>query len=43
MRKLADEAMTEALRDSYLRLAAGWEELADKAVADPHPEDTDEE
>ena len=31
LRKLADEAMTEALRESYRELAANWDALADEA------------
>jgi hypothetical protein len=31
LRKLADEAMTEALRESYRELAANWEALANEA------------
>jgi hypothetical protein len=30
LRKLADGALTEALRDSYLELAANWDALADE-------------
>ena len=32
LRKLADQAMTEALRDSYRELAANWDALADEAA-----------
>lgn len=32
LRKLADKAMTEALRDSYRALAANWDALADEAA-----------
>jgi hypothetical protein len=31
LRKLADQAMTDGLRDSYLELAANWDALADEA------------
>ena len=31
LRKLADEALTEALKGSYLELAANWDALADEA------------
>ncbi|MBC8036357.1 MAG: hypothetical protein H7X89_03980 [Rhizobiales bacterium] len=31
LRKLADQAMTEALKESYLELAANWDALADEA------------
>ena len=31
LRKLADEAMTEALQESYRELAANWDALADEA------------
>ena len=31
LRKLADEAMTEALKESYRELAANWDALADEA------------
>ena len=30
LRKLADEAMTEALTESYRELAANWDALADE-------------
>ena len=33
LRKLADEAMTEALRNAYRELAANWDALADEAAA----------
>jgi hypothetical protein len=39
MREMAEGAMSEALRKSYLRLASGWEELADKLEK---PADQDE-
>ena len=32
LRKLAGEAMTEALKESYLELAANWDALADEAA-----------
>ena len=32
LRKLAGEAMTEALKESYLALAANWDALADEAA-----------
>lgn len=32
LRKLADQAMTEALKESYLALAANWDALADEAT-----------
>jgi len=32
LRKLADEAMTEALKESYRELAANWDVLADEAA-----------
>jgi hypothetical protein len=32
LRKLADGALTNALRDSYLELAANWDALADEAA-----------
>lgn len=32
LRKLADKAMTEALKESYLELAANWDALADEAA-----------
>ncbi len=32
LRKLADEAMTEALKESYRELAANWDALADEAA-----------
>ena len=32
LRKLAEQAMTEALKDSYLELAANWDALADEAA-----------
>jgi hypothetical protein len=32
LRKLADQAMTEALKSSYLELAVNWEALADEAA-----------
>jgi hypothetical protein len=31
LRKLADQAMTEALKESYLELAANWDALAAEA------------
>ena len=31
LRKLAGQAMTEALKQSYLELAANWDTLADEA------------
>jgi hypothetical protein len=31
LRKLAGQAMTEALKQSYLELAANWDALADEA------------
>jgi len=33
LRKLADEAMTEALRNAYRELAANWDAFADAAAA----------
>ena len=33
LRKLADEAMTEALRNAYRELAANWDALAEDAAA----------
>jgi hypothetical protein len=33
LRKLADEAMTEALKESYRELAANWDALADEVDA----------
>jgi hypothetical protein len=32
LRKLAEQAMTEALKESYLELAANWDALADEAA-----------
>jgi len=32
LRKLADQAMTQALKESYLELAANWDVLADEAA-----------
>ena len=32
LRKLAEQAMTEALKQSYRELAANWEALADEAA-----------
>lgn len=32
LRKLADQAMTVALKESYLELAAKWDALADEAA-----------
>jgi len=32
LRKLAGEAMTGALKESYLELAANWDALADEAA-----------
>jgi hypothetical protein len=32
LRKLAGQAMTEALKQSYLELAANWDALADEAA-----------
>ena len=32
LRKLADEALTGALKDAYLELAANWDALADEAA-----------
>jgi hypothetical protein len=32
LRKLADQAMTVALKESYLELAANWDALADAAA-----------
>ena len=32
LRKLAEQAMTEALKQSYLELAANWDALADEAA-----------
>jgi hypothetical protein len=39
MREMADGATSDTLRKSYLRLAMGWEELADRAQT---PTDRDE-
>ena len=32
LRKLAEQAMTETLKESYLELAANWDALADEAA-----------
>ena len=32
LRKLAEQAMTEALKESYLELAANWDAFADEAA-----------